>query len=82
MIKPDAVFNGAAGNIISAIEQEGFVIVGQIKRTLSHAEAEAFYGEHKGKPFFDGLITFMTSGRWERVHLKHRGRENTVLKGE
>lgn len=62
MIKPDAVFHGAASSIINIIEQEGFVIVGQIKRSLSRAEAETFYAEHKGKPFFERLITFMTSG--------------------
>ena len=36
--------------------------MGQIKRTLSREEAEAFYAEHKGKPFFERLISFMTSG--------------------
>lgn len=58
----DAVGKGHGNDIIQAIEDEGFVIVGQLKRTLSREEAETFYGEHKGKAFFDGLIEFMTSG--------------------
>jgi len=68
MIKPDAVFHGAAASIITIIEQEGFVIVGQIKRNLSRQEAETFYAEHKGKPFFEGLISFMTSGTTAITH--------------
>lgn len=62
MIKPDAVYHGAAAAIIAAIEADDFVIVGQIKRNLTRAEAETFYAEHKGKVFFERLINFMTSG--------------------
>jgi len=44
-------------------EKEGFVVVGKIEgRTWSKEDAEAFYSEHSGKPFFDTLVAFMTSG--------------------
>lgn len=44
-------------------EKEGFVVVGKIEgRTWSKEDAEVFYGEHKGKPFFDTLVDFMSSG--------------------
>lgn len=47
----------------SRAEQEGFVVVGKTEgRTWSQEDAEAFYSEHKGKPFFDTLVAFMTSG--------------------
>lgn len=74
MIKPDAVYHGAAAAIIAAIEADDFVIVGQIKRNLTRAEAETFYAEHKGKVFFERLITFMTSGTCGRpeVHVASR----------
>lgn len=62
MIKPDAVVRGAASSILQVIEQEGFTIVGQMKRTLTREEAEGFYAEHRGKVFFDKLCNFMTSG--------------------
>ncbi len=61
-IKPDAVQRGLIGPILSRFEQKGFKIVAlkllQVPRTL----AEAHYGEHAGKPFFKGLVEFITSG--------------------
>lgn len=62
LIKPDAIYHGAASSIITAIEQDDFVIVGQIKRSLTKEEAETFYAEHRGKVFFEKLVNFMTSG--------------------
>ena len=50
------------GNIIARIEHEGLKISGLKMMHLSRPQAEGFYAEHKGKPFFDGLIEFMTSG--------------------
>lgn len=44
-------------------EKEGFVVVGKIEgRAWSKEDAQVFYAEHKGKPFFDPLVTFMSSG--------------------
>ena len=62
IIKPDAVANGHTGEIISMIEQSGFRIVGMKMRRISKAEGEAFYAVHKARPFFNGLVTFMTEG--------------------
>jgi nucleoside-diphosphate kinase len=62
IIKPDAFSAGNTGKIIARIYEEGFKIVGLKKLYLSRAEAEGFYYVHKGKGFFDELMTFMTSG--------------------
>jgi nucleoside-diphosphate kinase len=60
IIKPDAVAKGNAGNILAAIEKSGFKIVGLRKTQLSQAQAEAFYAVHKERPFYGGLVKFMT----------------------
>jgi nucleoside-diphosphate kinase len=59
MIKPDQYTN--TGKIIDAIYQNGFVISKLKMGKFSGESAGAFYGEHKGKPFYNGLIEFMTS---------------------
>lgn len=62
IIKPDAVSKNLIGAIVSRFEQVGLKIVAQRMLLLSRAQAEGFYAEHQGKPFFDGLVDFMTSG--------------------
>ncbi len=62
IIKPDAVANGHAGEILTAIERGGFRILGLRLATLSRAQAEGFYAVHRGKGFFDSLVAFMTEG--------------------
>jgi|SRR5579875_643399 len=62
MIKPDAVTKGQVGEILSMVEKGGFRVVGLKKRHISKAEAEAFYAVHKERPFFSGLVKFMTEG--------------------
>ena len=62
MIKPDGVKRGLTGELIGRIEQKGFRIVGLKQIVISRETAETHYGEHKGKPFFDGLVGFITSG--------------------
>lgn len=62
IIKPDAVKNGHVGKILALIEEKGFRIVGMKTRRISKTEAEAFYAVHKERPFFGGLVTFMTEG--------------------
>ena len=62
IIKPDAVAAGNAGKILAIVEQNGFTIVGMKKTRLSRLQAEAFYAVHKSKPFFNGLVEFMTEG--------------------
>ncbi|MCU7611315.1 nucleoside-diphosphate kinase [Anaplasma capra] len=62
ILKPDVVERGIIGRVISYIEAAGLRIVAQRMCALSHAQAEAFYEEHKERPFFPGLVGFMTSG--------------------
>mmetsp|Transcript_32772 Transcript_32772/g.59385 ORF Transcript_32772/g.59385 Transcript_32772/m.59385 type:complete len:212 (-) Transcript_32772:410-1045(-) len=62
MIKPDAVRKGKAEEIMQLIELNGFTIIAKQKLQLTRSRAMEFYGEHYGKPFFEGLVNFMTSG--------------------
>jgi nucleoside-diphosphate kinase len=62
IVKPDAVGRRLVGRIVSRIEDAGFTIVALRLARLSKAEAEGFYAVHHGKPFFDGLTDFMSSG--------------------
>ncbi len=62
IIKPDAVSKNLIGKIVSRFEDAGLKIVAQRMLLLSRAQAEGFYAEHRSKPFFDGLVDFMTSG--------------------
>jgi nucleoside-diphosphate kinase len=62
IIKPDAVAAGHTGAILTLIEQNGFRIIGMKMRRLSQREAEAFYETHKTRPFFPGLVKFITEG--------------------
>ena len=62
IVKPDALAAGNAGNIIAHLEHEGFVIRATRVIQLTKEQAEAFYAVHRGRPFYDGLVSFMTSG--------------------
>ena len=77
IIKPDAVANGHLGSILAVIEQNGFRIVGLKMKRLAKAEAEAFYAVHAHRPFFGGLVTFMTEGP---VVLMALEREDAIAK--
>lgn len=61
ILKPDAVQRGLMGRIISRFEEKGLQIVGMKFMTISGALAAQHYSDHKGKPFYDGLVAFMTS---------------------
>jgi len=61
ILKPDAVQRGIAGRIISRFEEKGLQIVGMKLTTIPRDLAETHYQDHKGKPFYDGLVNFMTS---------------------
>jgi nucleoside-diphosphate kinase len=61
-IKPDGVQRGLIGKIISKLEEKGFKLVGMKLMKVSNELAEKHYGEHKDKPFFKGLVSFITSG--------------------
>lgn len=62
MIKPCAVKNGHIGAILEKINKAGFRIVAMRMTRLSKSQAEAFYGVHKERPFFNDLVGFMSSG--------------------
>ncbi|MEL6717862.1 MAG: nucleoside-diphosphate kinase [Bacteroidota bacterium] len=62
MIKPDAVKAGNIGNILKHITDGGFRIVAMKLTHLSAAKAGEFYAVHKGRPFYDELVEFMSSG--------------------
>lgn len=62
IVKPDATARNLAGKIVARIEEEGFTVRALRKLRLSKADAENFYGVHRGKPFFDSLTAFMSSG--------------------
>lgn len=62
MIKPDAVAAGNTGNIIQMITDAGFGIQAMKYVHLSEAQAQAFYAVHKERPFYNDLVSFMTSG--------------------
>jgi nucleoside-diphosphate kinase len=61
-IKPDGVQRGLMGDIIQRFEAKGFTLVGMKFMQVSRDLAEKHYGEHQGKPFFAGLVDFITSG--------------------
>lgn len=62
MIKPDATARHITGQINAKIEAAGLHIVAQKRVWMTRKQAEAFYAEHIGKPFFDELVDFMSSG--------------------
>jgi len=62
IIKPDATRRNLTGKINARFEEKGLRIVAQKRIWMTRTQAEAFYGVHKERPFFDGLCTFMTSG--------------------
>ena len=62
IIKPDAVAAGHTGQILGMIEKAGFRIRGMKMTRLSKQQAEGFYEIHHERPFFGGLVTFMTEG--------------------
>ena len=61
-IKPDGVQRGLVGEIIGRFEAKGFKLVGMKLMTASRELAEQHYGVHKERPFFAGLVDFITSG--------------------
>jgi len=72
IIKPNAVRTGKTGRILSMMNESGFEIAAIKMVHMTIPQAEAFYGIHKGKPFFEELIEFMTSGPVIVMVLKHR----------
>ena len=79
IIKPDATRRNLTGKINAVFEEAGLRIVAQKRIQMSRANAEAFYGVHRERPFFGELVDFMLSGpvvvqvlEGENAVLKHR----------
>ena len=62
IIKPDVVEKNKVGQVLARLEQEGFRILALRMVRMARHVAEAFYAEHRERPFFGGLVEFMTSG--------------------
>ncbi|MCU0460697.1 MAG: nucleoside-diphosphate kinase [Bacteroidales bacterium] len=75
IIKPDAVRTGKTGPILAMINEAGFEITAMKMVRMTLDQAESFYAVHKGKPFYEILVEFMTSGPVFVMILRH---ENAV----
>jgi len=62
MVKPDGVQRGLVGEIVGRFEARGLKLVGMKAMVIDRDLAEDHYGEHEGKPFFEDLVSFITSG--------------------
>jgi len=62
IVKPDAVATGKTGAIVAHLQKAGFVLRATRLVRLTRPEAEAFYEVHRGRPFYNDLVAFMTSG--------------------
>ncbi len=62
LCKPDAVARGLVGDIVARLERRGYTIVAMKLIVVDQARAEQHYAEHRSKPFFGGLVGFITSG--------------------
>ncbi len=61
LVKPDAMQRGLAGEILARLERRGLRIAGLKLLQVDRALAERHYGEHAGKPFYEGLVSYITS---------------------
>ena len=76
MIKPEIVAaNAHIGDILAIVQRAGFRIMGLALRQLDRPLVEEFYGEHRGKPFYDDLCDYITGGPVVCIHLE---RDNAV----
>jgi nucleoside-diphosphate kinase len=80
LIKPDAVARGLAGRIVSRFEDAGLTIERMEMVTLSREQAGRNYAEHEGKPFYDGLVEYVTSGRVVKMVIAGDGAVATCRK--
>ena len=80
IIKPNSVRTGKTGPILAMINEAGFEISAMKMVKLTRSQAESFYSIHSGKPFFNGLIEFMTSGPVVVMILKHVNAVETFRK--
>lgn len=62
LVKPDGVARGLIGDVVARIERRGYRFAAMTLMTIPRELAEEHYGEHRGKPFFEDLVAFITSG--------------------
>lgn len=75
ILKPDCVRKRLQGEVLSRIQKAGFKVLGLKQVRLTKETAGAFYAVHKGRPFYDGLVEFMSSGACVPIALE---KENAV----
>ena len=75
ILKPDCVRKNLQGEVLSRIQKAGFKVLGMKQLRLTKQTAGAFYFVHKGRPFYDGLVEFMSSGACVPIALE---KENAV----
>ena len=78
IVKPDAVAKNLIGRILAHVEGKGFRIVEARLTRLTREQCNEFYAEHVGKPFFPGLVEFMTSGPVMLTCLEREGAVATL----
>jgi nucleoside-diphosphate kinase len=72
-VKPDGVERILVGEVIGRFERRGLKLVGMKFMKVTKEMAEQHYGEHKGKPFYDGLVSYITSGPIVAMALEGKG---------
>ncbi len=80
LLKPDAVQRGLAGEILSRFEHRGLKVVALKLMRVSRSLAESYYAEHKGKPFYEPLMSYITSGPVVAMVLEGDGAQAIVRK--
>jgi nucleoside-diphosphate kinase len=73
IIKPDAFGRGESGKILAHLEEHGFLVAAARVVHLTEEQAEEFYAVHRGRPFFEPLVAFMTSGPCMPLVLRAEG---------
>lgn len=73
LIKPDGVQRGLVGEIVGRFEAAGLKLIAAKMGTVSQALATEYYSEHRGKPFFEGLVAYVTSGPTVAMVLEGEG---------
>jgi nucleoside-diphosphate kinase len=75
ILKPDCVRKHLQGEVIARIQKAGFKVLGMKQLRLTKETAGAFYAVHKGRPFYEGLVEFMSSGACMPIALQ---KENAI----
>ncbi len=75
ILKPDCVRKKLTGEVLARIEKAGFTVIGMKKLRLNRETAGGFYAVHRGRPFYEGLVEFMSSGPCVPIALE---KENAV----